>query len=41
MAEEMGIFEGTPRAIAFEAVDLEADTTHLLYAKRSAMCVEK
>ena len=50
VAEEIGIFgifERTPKAIttlrtmAFEVVDLEADITYLLYAKRSAMCVEK
>ena len=35
------IFEETPKAMVFEAVDLEADMTHLLHAKRSAMCVRK
>ena len=41
IAREMRIFERTPRAIAFEAVDLKTDITYLLYAKRSAMCIEK
>ena len=35
------IFEETPKAMVFEVVELEADITHLLYVRRSAICVEK